>query len=287
MRARSVLLRLSPLLVPFLALFAGGVAFAVAQSLGFASPVDVPRGLHAYRDIFSATWFWSSLLHALAVGLLSAVIACLAGLAVAWGIWRLPAAMQVPAVVSQVPLILPHITVGFVVLLLLGRSGLAACACHAVGLISSMDQFPALVYSSNGVGLITAYALKGSSFVVLMVLAALRRFDARQLTVARMLGSGRWRSFRSLVLPHLAPALGTSFIILFLFGFGAVDLPLVIGASRPEMVSVLAYRLYFHRDIVTRPRAMAILVVVFIVSAFFIWLYSRLAGRQGQEERRL
>ncbi|MFP4473967.1 MAG: ABC transporter permease [Desulfatibacillaceae bacterium] len=284
----GILFRLSPILVPFAALFLGGFVLACAQSLGFMAPIPLPGDpWRAYAEVFTDSWFWASFGFTVYVAASSALLSVAAGSLFAYGIWKLPARWQGSAVVYKVPLVLPHIAVGFVVLILFTQSGFLASAGHSLGLVEGLRDFPAVLYSGNGLGLILAYTYKGTGFVILMAYAILKRLDPRQITMARMLGAGRLRIYHSVVLPHLAPVLHTCFIILFLYSFGAFDIPFLLSESYPGMLSIRAFNLFFRRDLSNRPEAMAILVVMFLFAGLFIILYTRVVDRLQSGERKL
>jgi putative spermidine/putrescine transport system permease protein len=81
--------------------------------------------------------------------------------------------------------------------------------------------------------------------------------------------------------------LHTAFLILFLYTFGAFDIPYLLGESRPAMVAMRVYSLYFERDLANRPTAMALLVLMLLLAVAFIALYARASARLGAGERRL
>jgi len=99
-----------------------------------------------------------------------------------------------------------------------------------------------------------------------------------------MLGAGRWFTFRSVVYPHIAPVLDTSFIILFLYTLGAFDIPYVIGGSSPRMLSITVYNLYFRRDLAVRPQALALLTLLFAFSLVFVVIFFRITRRMRGRE---
>lgn len=286
----TVLWRLSPLALPLAVLFAGGLALAVAQSLGYGLPVPSETvGLAAYSQLATpkiyTTWALS-----LWVGFASAFASVWIGLLLAWGIWRLPARLQPVATVYKLPLILPHIAAGFIVLLLFSQSGVFASLAYHLGLIEMPREFPSILYGSYGLGMILAYMFKEIPFAILLCLAALRRLDPQLENTAIMLGAGRLQRFRSIIVPHCTPVMHTAFIILFMYGFGAFDIPWLLAGSSPGMLAVEVYNLYFLRDLANRPTAMAILSGMFVFSLVSIVLYTRVAkrmGRQGQKERTL
>jgi putative spermidine/putrescine transport system permease protein len=280
------LLKLSPLALPFGLLFLGGFGVAVFQSLGYGLPVPYEGGaLDAYVRLLEPHFLRSFGL-SLWVGLLSGLLPVCIGSALAYAFWKLPRGLQRAGVVYKVPLILPHVAVGFIVLILFSRSGWLSSALHAVGLLDVPDDFPVPLYT-GGVGMILAYVYKGTPFVMLLSLAALRRMDPRLVETARMFGAGEWQVFRRVILPHLRPVMHTAFIILTLYAFGAFDIPFLLGQSDPGMLSIEVYNLYFKRDLVNRPTAMAILVCMFLFSVAFIAVYVRVAARLQAGERKL
>lgn len=280
-----VLARLSPLTLPLAVLFVGGLILAVGQSLGYWLPVpsDVV-GAAAYAELFSsrirAAWALS-----VWVGFASACISVWTGVALAWGIWRLPVWMQPLATVYKLPLILPHIAAGFIVVALFGQSGLVASFAHHLGWIHAPRDFPSILYDGYGAGMILAYTFKETPFVILLCLASLRRLDPQLETTAIMLGAGRWRRFRSIIVPHCTPVMHTSFLILFMYGFGGFDIPWLLAGSSPSMLAVEVYNLYFMRDLANRPTAMAILAAMFVFSLGCIVLYTRVANRMGRQSQ--
>jgi len=109
----------------------------------------------------------------------------------------------------------------------------------------------------------------------------------RHIHTARMLGASKASTFFRIVIPFLLPVINTTFIILFLYSFGAFDIPSILSESRPQMLSITVFNLYFKRDIANRPDAMAILVLMFLFSSLFIYLYSRLAARLEAAGRKI
>jgi putative spermidine/putrescine transport system permease protein len=288
-RLGTTLLRLAPVLVPCGVLFTGGFALTLAQSLGYALPVPAPEGqpsAAAYRMLLQP-YYLASFLLSVKVAFLSAAVSVVCGALLAVGVWRLPYRLQQAAVVYKVPLILPHVAVALLCLVFWSRSGLVSSLAWQTGLVTQQADFPAVLYGGSGLGMVLAYVYKEIPFVMLMSYAALKRLDHRLLDTAAMLGAGRLLTWRSVILPHLAPTLHPVFIILFLFAFGGFEVPYLLGESKPGMLSVEIYNLYFQRGLARRPEAMAVLTVMFLFSLVFVALYSRLVRRFGLGERKL
>ncbi|MEG6505633.1 ABC transporter permease [Nitratidesulfovibrio sp. 1201_IL3209] len=294
-RRMAALCPLLVLLAPFLA----GVALTAAQSLGWLLPVaytpePAAQGLLA-PDAWDAWAGWrqlaqphmaGSLLLGVRVAGVSALLAVAGGALLAFGVWRLPARMQLAALVFRVPLVLPHIVVAFLAIVFWSRSGLVSAALHRAGITGGQAEFPALLWGGDGMGMIMAYTYKELPFVMLLAVASLRRLDPRLIETARMLGAGRWAVLRDVVAPHLAPVLHASFLILFLYAFGAVEIPLLLGESTPAMPGVAAYDLYFLRSLEDRPAAAALLTLLLACCVGFVAAYVRLvAGLRGRERQ--
>jgi putative spermidine/putrescine transport system permease protein len=242
--------------------------------------------LSAYEELLRPHLLAAGL-HSLWVALASTTLAVGIGAIIAYLIWRLPARLEAYTVVYKTPLILPHIGVAFIVLVFWSQSGIVASLAHQLGWINSPGDFPSLIHGTSGAGIILAYVFKEVPFVIILTLAVLKRMDARLVQTAAMLGARPATIFRRIALPHMLPALHTAGIILFLYGFGAFDIPFLLGDSSPSMLSIEAYNLYFRRDLINRPTAMAILVCMFFFSLAFIVAYTRLAAHLNNRERKL
>ena len=283
-----VLVGMSPLLIPYVALFCGGVVLTVCQSLGVWTPLPQERvGIGAYQILFSDRAFWASLGFSLWVAAASAFISVALGAVLAFRAWQLPRQLAPLSLVYKIPLILPHIAVAFLVMVFWSQSGILSSAAKQLGLIRGMHEFPNVLYSGWGLGMILAYVFKGTPFAMLLSLALLARFDVRQVQTAAMLGASGLRIFMTIILPRLVPALHTGFIILFLYAFGAFDIPYLLSESRPGMLSIHIYNLYFKHDLARRPEAMAILTVMFAFAVLFILAYSRVVSRLDNGVRKL
>ncbi len=275
-------LKLLPALLPFVVFFAGGIAVTLVQSFGMMNPlVHYDSIWTAYTTVLTQGRFTLSILFSLYVALVSSVLAIVLGTLLACTIWKLPPAMQVKTMVYKIPIILPHIAVAFITMIFLSRSGIISSICHSLGIISTLQEFPNLIFSRYGVGEIVAYTAKESSFVTLMAMSVLVKFDRRYLDTARQLGGGRMRIFFTVVLPQLREILVTTFLILFIYSFGAFEIPYILGTVTPGMLSLQVYNFYFMHDLAQRPVAMALLMIMFAVCALVSVVYFKLSGKRG------
>lgn len=285
---RRILWGLAPLLLPYCALFCAGMALAMAQSLGLFLPIGTGAPtLEHYRVLLEDRAMAQSLGLSLFVALTSAAGSVLGGTILALALWRMPPGLRRVGVVSKVGLILPHVAVAFLVLLMLSRTGLVSSILFQTGIISAPEEFPNILHTGSGLGMILAFLLKGVPFALLLVGAVLFGFDVRLIQTARMLGAGPLRTFWSVTLPRLLPAMHSAFIILFLYAFGSFDIPFVLGESHPGMLAIRVFDIFFQRDLSQRPQAMAILTLMFVFAALFAMLYNRFAAYLDGWRRKL
>jgi putative spermidine/putrescine transport system permease protein len=288
MRRTHLLLRLLPLLLPFLLVFGCGLAITVLQSFGllmFSYTYD--DLFFAYRELFADSWFLRSAAFSLYVAAAASSLSIAIGVMLAYMVWKLPERYRHLTIIYKIPLVLPHIAVGFLAVIFLARTGILSAIAYHLSLVDSFEGFPDLLYTPSGVDLISAYVYKETPFVMVMVYAMLVKFDRRQIDTARMLGAGTLRIFFTLILPFILPAINTTFIILFIFTFGGFDLPFVLGDSYPGMLSIRIYEYFFQKDLALRPVAMAMLTLVFFFSLICISLYLRLSASLAREVRKL
>lgn len=275
---------LSPLLIPFFLFFAGGILLAVLQSIGIGLPFPYEGGvLDSYKELLTPYMLRSFLL-SIKVGAVAALFSVALGTILAIGLWRMPALLQQAGVIYKIPLILPHLAVGFIVFFFWAKSGLISSAMFHAGITGSPQDFPSILFGSDGWGMIIAYTYKQIPFALLMSYASLKRLDMRLLETAYMLGATRWKAFCAVTYPHIRSVVHSTFCILFLFGFGAFEIPFLLGGSSPAMLSIEAYNLYFRKELYHRPQAMAILIGIFVFSVTFLTLYLRAVTPKRPEE---
>jgi putative spermidine/putrescine transport system permease protein len=278
-------LKLLPALLPFVLFFVGGIIVTLVQSFGMMNPLAHHDSIwKAYATILTQDRFILSILFSIYVALVSAFLAVILGTVLAYTIWKLPPFMQVKTVVYKIPIILPHIAVAFITMIFLSRSGIIASLCHSLGIISEIQEFPDLIFSRYGIGEIVAYTAKETSFVALMAMSVLVRFDRRYIDTARQLGAGRMRIFFLVVLPQLRGILVTTFLILFIYSLGAFEIPYILGTDNPGMLSLHVYNYYFMHDLADRPVAMALLIIMFAVCLLLAILYFHISHKPKHKQ---
>ncbi|MEO7059174.1 MAG: ABC transporter permease subunit [Lapillicoccus sp.] len=273
-------LLLAPALLVVGVFFLGGVGQALAQSFGYQPYLP---SSHLSTDAYIALWgdraVRASLLLTLRVAVLSTALA--AGLAVAAtllirGLGRGQARV---AGLFQASLAVPHLVGALCMLLLLSQGGLLSRIAYAVGLSASPAAFPAVTNDGFGVAIIAEYVWKETPFLTVLSLAALTRGAADLDAAARVLGAGAWQRLRHVTLPLLAPSLAGGSILVFAFAAGSYEVPYLLGRPFPATLPVVALQYYTDPDLTSRPEAMAVTILVAILSGLAVAAYLLVTSR--------
>jgi len=147
-------------------------------------------------------------------------------------------------------------------------------------MIAGPSDFPALVFDPFAIGIILQYVWKEVPFIGVIVLANMQSIGEDYESVARSLGASRWQTFRHVLLPLIFPGMLSASVMVFAFTFGAYEIPALLGASFPAALPVLAYRKYTDVDLAARPEAMAMAIVIALLSAIMIYFYVRYSRRR-------
>ncbi|HWQ32409.1 MAG TPA: ABC transporter permease subunit [Blastocatellia bacterium] len=275
---RRTALMLLPALAVIIGLFAGGLLLALVQSLGYFAPAgEHSLTLAHYRALLNDSEIRASLLLTIGLATVATLISALLGLGLALAVRELTQRRRWPGALLQVPLAVPHLAMAVALVNVIAPSGLVARAAYALGFVTAPAEFPALVNDRYGAGIVLAYVLRETPFIALMALALLVRVGSEYEQAARTLGASAWQRLRYVTLPLVAPAVVSAALVVFAFIFGAFEVPLILGRPYPAMLSVVAQRRYMDVNLTERPGAIAVAVVISLITGVLVWLYLRLA----------
>ena len=230
-----------PLVVLMLGFFLWPLLGAIVNSFHPYSLAGIDSAhwtLANYRtllDPFYLGVLWRTVRISFLISLITAVLAY----PVAWYATRLRPTAQAYLLILYVAPWLVNVAVkAFGWTVLLSPRGLINRSLMSLGLI---DSPLALMFNETGVviGLVHAHFM----FVLLPLWAALGGIDRNLLWAASGLGATGPAVFRSIVLPLTLPALLAGMIIDFTINMAAFATPALLGGSRVQVVSTLAYRI--------------------------------------------
>ena len=279
-RRLTITVLLAPAILVILLLFMGGLITGFLRSLGYFPLIGLNDfNFDAYSIIFTDNGFIRSFILTFHIAFTSTLIASI--LAVASAMLLRPAfrGKRFVQFIFSLNLTIPHLVGAVGVLYLFSGSGLVSRLATGAGLIDSPAGFPAMVNDPWAIGIIIQYVWKEIPFIGVIVLAILLSVGEDYESVARSLGANRWQAFRNVTLPLIMPGVVSASVIVFAFTFGAFEIPWLLGSTFPKALPVLAFESYTDVDLAARPQAMAMAMVIAVMSSLMILAYMKVSRR--------
>ncbi|MGF1599182.1 MAG: ABC transporter permease subunit [Acidimicrobiales bacterium] len=205
-----------------------GLGGVVRTSLRQGLLGEAGIGLAAWRRVLGDPTFRDAVGFTVWVAAASTVVAVVGAIAVASSMRRSHRGRRALAV----PVAAPHLVVATLAVVWLAPGGMAD-RLHATLPVG-------LVGNGAGWGVIVVYAAKEVPFLTLLALAALDDATVELEETAALLGANRWQRLRDVILPRLAVPMVAGGLVVAAFVIGAVEVPLLVGPTRPEMLGPYA-----------------------------------------------
>lgn len=254
--SNKTLLLLLPALV-FLVLPFCGFMTAVMQSLGDDGPLSY------YWKLMDTERFLTSIAFSIRTAGIATILSIVIGLLLTMSFYKVLEQLS-PRLRVWIPMLFPHFVWGYMVILLLGESGVFSQIAVIFGWMESQAEFPIWTRDPNGIGIIITYVWKEVPLVILLLLPVYASIRPEYYALVDTLGGNKWNRFTTVDIPHLLPVLIESFLIIFSFSLAAYEVPALIGTTFPEMISVLGYEWFYGSSWDDRPLAFASMVSISI-----------------------
>jgi len=284
----GAILALAPVTLVLGLLFCGALGLAIGQSLGFAPWYGIntfPDFSHFAR-LWSAPAFWAGLGLTLYYGVVSTLMALVLGVGLALALRKSFAGRRLFDHVYKLPLMIPYGVAIALAVLLLGNGGIASRLLAWVGVISDPAQFPRLINTHAGWGIMAVYVWKQTPFITLAVAAVLAGMGRQTQEAAAVLGAGRVRIFWEITLPQILPGLVSAALICLAFNLGAFEAPFILGGGYPDTLPVMAWRAFNDADYGRQLEGTAIALSIALVAGALLLLslmaYRALERRHGR-----
>jgi putative spermidine/putrescine transport system permease protein len=267
---------LGPALGTIVVLFGGGLLLGLLQALGHVpaqdqTAVSTSSLLH-FAHVLQDPDFGRSLLLTLYISMTSTLVAAAVSIVLALALMQWAADSRAVNFMLQIPLTVPHLVIAVAVILLLTPAGLISRLLANLSIIKGPATFPLLVNDNWGIGILTVYIWKEIPFITFMLLSVLKNMGTELLEAGATLNASRFQRFSSIILPVIAPSLGSACLIVFAFTFGAFEVPYLLGRTYPLVLPVWAYKNYSDIDLVARPEGIAIGLIIAAIIIFSIIL---------------
>lgn len=214
------------------------IGYSFLYSIGGVGLLSDGLTLQHWSDLFRGE-FLQSMLYSLWIALASAGIALIFALTF---LFTLRQHLRSPGMYRLLflPLTIPPIVVAFVIFQLYSGSGIFSRGLFQTGLIDGSQQFPPLVQDPYGIGILLAHVFIAFPFFLLVLLNLYRHEKLDEIErVASSLGADSHTIRFKLQLPILMKGLFPLLILYIIFFMGAYEIPLLLGQSSPQMISVL------------------------------------------------
>ncbi len=229
---------------------------------------------------------WQALRLSAKVAFCATALCLPAGIALAWLMARrsFPGKFLVEALV-QLPMVLPPVVPGYLLLLLLGTQGPIGGWLNA--------QF-GIVLAFTWKGAVLASAVMAFPLMVQPVRLAFRQIDVRLEQAASTLGASPWRVFLSISLPLALPGVIAGALLCFSRSLGEFGATMAFVGNIPGETRTLPLAIYSFTHVPDGEAAamrlsllsIALAVAALLVSHFITRRAERLLGRHEHEDRR-
>lgn len=171
----------------------------------------------------------------------------------------------------HVPLVLPPVVVGYVLLVLLGRKGPLGGWLY--------DTF-GMTVAFTWQGAAVAAAVMAFPLMVRAIRLSMEAVDPRLEQAARTLGAGRWDVFFSVTLPLTGSGIVAGVILAFARALGEFGATITFVSAIPGETTTLPIALYGLTQIPGREAEAARLVVLSVLIALAAMLFSEIVARR-------
>jgi molybdate transport system permease protein len=157
---------------------------------------------------------------------------------------------------TTLPMVLPPVVGGVALLLAFGRRGLAG---------QWLDRAFGITLPFTTAGAVLAEAFVAMPFLIITVEAGLRAMDRRFEDAAATLGAGRWRTFRRVTLPLIAPSLGAGAALCWARALGEFGATITFAGNLPGTTQTMPLAVYLALE-TNLQAAIALSLVLLVVS---------------------
>ena len=171
----------------------------------------------------------------------------------------------------HLPLVLPPVVTGYLLLVLLGRNGLIG---------SLLNKYLGVVVAFNWKGAVLAAAVMSFPLLVRAVRLSLEGVDPGLEAAARTLGAGPLRVFFTVTLPLMVPGIITGTILAFARSLGEFGATITFVSNSPGQTQTLPLALYTLTQVPDGEAGAMRLCVLSIVVAMAALLCSEVLARR-------
>lgn len=214
---------------------------------------------------------WTAIRLSLKVAFWAVLASLPPGILVAWLLarGRFPGRILLDGLV-HLPLVLPPVVTGYLLLLLFGRQGPLGKMLAEVGII----------FAFNWTGAVLACAIMAFPLLVRAIRLSLEAIDPKLEQAACSLGAPPWAVFATITLPLALPGILAGAILCFAKALGEFGATITFVSNIPGVTQTLPSAIYSHLQVPGGDGPALRLTLVSVAIAIFALIASELLARQ-------
>ena len=224
----------------------------------------------------AASWLgpaeWAAVRLSLRVAFWATLASLPLGIFVAYALarWEFPGKQLVNGLV-HLPLILPPVVTGYLLLIVLGRRGVVG---------EALEQWFGIVFSFRWTGAAVAAAVMAFPLMVRAIRLAVDAVDPKLEAAAATLGASRPWVFVTVTLPLILPGIVAGAILAFAKAIGEFGATITFVSNIPGQTQTIPSAIYAFLQVPGGEQAASRLVIVAIVIAMSALLISEFVARR-------
>ncbi|MEW6520032.1 MAG: molybdate ABC transporter permease subunit [Thermodesulfobacteriota bacterium] len=185
---------------------------------------------------------------------------------------RLPGKALIEGVVN-LPLVLPPVVVGYLLLLLFGQSGVLG------PLLQVLDI--RIIFTLKGA--VVASAVVGFPLLVRSIRTGMEEIDERLLLASRTLGARWWDTLLTIILPLSGRAVLAGMTLMFARSLGEFGATIILAGNIPGVTQTIPLAIYEYTNTPGGDRMALSLCLVSIVISFAVLLANEAVSRKFRQ----
>jgi molybdate transport system permease protein len=216
---------------------------------------------------------WTAIELSLRIAVVATVVALPFGIAIAWLLARKDFwGKSVVDGVVHLPLVLPPVVTGYLLLISFGRRG-------PIG--SFLDHTFGIVFSFRWTGAALACGVMGFPLLVRAIRLSLEAIDRKLEAAAATLGANRFRVFATVTLPLALPGVIAGMVLCFAKALGEFGATITFVSNIPGETQTLSAAIYTYTNVPGGDAAAGRLVLVAIALALGALIASEWFARRA------
>ena len=172
--------------------------------------------------------------------------------------------------IINLPLVLPPVVVGYLLLLAFGQNGIIGKFLNNLGI--------QVVFSLTGA--VIASAVVGFPLLVRSIRIGMESIEPAYFNVARTLGSGWWDSFFTIILPLSGRAIFAGMTLMFARSLGEFGATVILAGNIPGVTQTIPLAIYEYTNVPGGDTMALTLCLVSICLSFTVLLVSEATARR-------